>query len=221
MKNNQKQVCTCNSIPDLVQCICMVNNVRIKKGYWCGYFNGNIVVGICPNSYCDYSLCVVSEDYCDLSSLQDYQCCFHRTRPACGNCEDGFTLAFDLNDCIPASKCSIWLTILIFIFVIVYWFLALLVILCITHFVNIPVITGYAYGIIYFYSILDLFVGYNLVSDTMTKLKIIDILSGLANLTPQFLGMLCLFKGLSGIDQQVIHYIHPLAISLLLFISLE
>ena len=212
--DNQEQVCTCNSIPNLV--LCMVNNVRIKKGYWCGNLDESVVVGICPNSYCDYPLCDVSEDYCDLSSVQDYQCRSHRTGPACGNCEDGYTLAFDLDDCITISRCSIWLTILIFIFVIVYWFLALFVILCITRFVNIPVITGYAYGIIYFYSILDLFVGNNLVSDTMTK--IIDILSGFANLTPRFLGMLCLFKGLSGIDQQVIHYIHPLAISLLLFI---
>ena len=212
--DNQKQVCTCNSIPNLVQC--MVNNVRIKKGYWYGHLDGTIVVGICPNSYCDYPLCDVSEDYCDLSSVQDHQCRSHRTGAACGNCEDNYTLAFDLEDCIPTRRCHIWLTILIFIFVITYWFLALLVILCVTRFVNIPVITGYAYGIIYFYSILDLFVGNNLVSDTMTK--IINILSGFANLNPRFLGMLCLFKNLSGIDQQVIHYIHPLAISLLLFI---
>ena len=212
--DNQKQVCTCNSISDLVQC--KANNVRIKKGYWYGHLDGNIVVGVCPNRYCDYPSCDISEDYCDLSSVQDYQCRSHRTGAACGNCEDNYTLAFDLEDCIPTSKCHIWLTILIFIFVIVYWFLALLVILCITRFVNVPVITGYAYGIIYFYSILDLFVGNNLVSNTMTK--IIDIFSGFANLNPRFLGMLCLFKRLSGIDQQVIHYIHPLAISLLLFI---
>ena len=212
--DNQKQKCTCNNILDLVQCT--VNTVRIKKGYWCGHLDGNIIVSICPNSYCDYPLCDITEDYCDLSSVQDYQCRSHRTGAACGNCEDNYTLAFDLEDCIPTSNCHIWLTILIFICVIVYWFLALLVILCITHFVNVPVITGYAYGIIYFYSILDLFVANNLVSDIMTK--IIDIFSGFANLSPRFLGMLCLFKGLSGIDQQVIHYVHPLAISLLLFI---
>ena len=212
--DNQIQVCTCNNISDLVQC--MVNNVRIKKGYWCGDLDGNVIVSICPNSYCDFPLCDITEDYCDISSVQDYQCRSHRTGVACGNCEDNYTLAFDLEDCIPTSKCHIWLTILIFICVIVYWFIALLVILCITHFVNVPVITGYAYGIIYFYSILDLFVSNNLVSDTMTK--IIDILSSFANLSPRFLGMLCLFKGLSGIDQQVIHYVHPLAISLLLFI---
>ena len=212
--DDHKQVCTCNNIQDLVQC--MVNDVRIKKGYWYGKLEGNVVVGVCPNSYCAYPSCDISKDYCGLSSVQDHQCRSHRTGPACGNCEHNYTLAFDLEDCIPISNCHIWLTILIFIFVIAYWFLALLVILCITRFVNIPVITGYAYGIIYFYSILDLFVGYSLVSNTMTK--IIDILSGFANLTPRFLGMLCFFKGLSGIDQQIIHYIHPLAISLQLYI---
>ena len=211
--DNEKQICTCNSIPDLVQCI--VNDVRIKKGYWYGHLDGNIVVGVCPIRYCDYPSCDISEDYCGLS-VQDDQCRSYRIGAACGNCEDNYTLAFDLEDCIPTSNCHIWLTILIFLFVILYWFVALLVILCITRFVNIPVITGYAYGIIYFYSILDLFVGNNLVSNTMTK--IIDILSGFANLTPRFLGMLCFFKGLSGIDQQVIHYIHPLAIFVLLYI---
>jgi len=35
----------------------------------------------------------------------------------------------------------------------------------------------------------------------------------MAKLTPQFLGQLCLVKDISGIDQQFIHYIHPLAIS--------
>ena len=98
----------------------------------------------------------------------------------------------------------------------IYWVVVLLIILCITGFVNVPVITGYAYGIIYFYSILELFVSSNLVSNTM--LKITAVLSGIANLTPRFLGILCFVEGLSGIDQQFIHYVHPLAISLLLFL---
>ena len=212
--DNQKQLCACNNIPNLIRC--MQNDVRIKKGYWYGDLDGNTVVGVCPISYCDYVSCDISQDYCALKPIQDYQCHSHRTGIACGSCEKNYTLPFDLKDCIPITSCHIWLTVIIFILVIIYWFLALFIILCITRFVNILVITGYAYGIIYFYSILDLFVGNNLVSNTMTN--IIDIVSGFANLIPRFLGMLCLFKRLSGIDQQFIHYIHPLAIFLLLFI---
>ena len=206
--------CICNTIPDLVQC--MVNDAKIKKGYWYGDLDGDIVVGVCPVSYCNYPLCDISENYCGLSLIQDHQCHSHRTGTACSNCEDNYTLAFDLEDCIPTSNCHIWLTIVIIISVMTYWVVVLLVILCITGFVNVPVITGYAYGIIYFYSILYLFVSDSLVSNTMTYL--IGILSGFANLNPRFLGILCFVKELSGIDQQFIHYVHPLAISLLLFL---
>ena len=41
-------------------------------------------------------------------------------------------------------------------------------------------------------------------------------MSSVAKLIPQFLGQLCLVKGLSAIDQQFIHYLHPFAILLLL-----
>jgi len=76
---------------------------------------------------------------------------------------------------------------------------------------------GYVYGIIYFYSVVDLFVSDDLpISNGMVRF--IDIISGFVNLTPRFLGTLCLFKGLSGIDQEFIHYVHPVAILLLLFV---
>ena len=38
----------------------------------------------------------------------------------------------------------------------------------------------------------------------------------LLNNTPQFLGELCLTTGMSGIDQQFIHYIHPAAVVLII-----
>ena len=153
--------CVCNSIPDLVQC--MVNDAKVKKGYWYGDLDGDIVVGVCPVGYCNYPSCGISENYCGLSVVQDHQCHSHRTGTACSNCENNYTLAFDLEDCIPTSDCHIWLTILIIISVMIYWVVVLLIILCITGFVNVPVITGYAYGIIYFYSILYLFVSDSLV----------------------------------------------------------
>ena len=207
-----KQACICIGISDVVQCV--ANNFRIKKGYWFGFLGEEIVVGLCPITYCDYPSCDINEDYCNLS-VQN-QCHSHRTGIACSYCKSGYTLAFDLEDCIPISDCHIWLTIVIIISVMIYWVVVLLIILCITGFVNVPVITGYAYGIIYFYSILYLFVSDSLVSSTMTYF--IGILSGIANLIPRFLGILCFVKGLSGIDQQFIHYVHPLAISLLLFL---
>ena len=46
----------------------------------------------------------------------------------------------------------------------------------------------------------------------------ISVLSSFTQLYPQFLGKLCLVKGLSGIDQLFIHYVHPVAVSLLVVV---
>ena len=44
----------------------------------------------------------------------------------------------------------------------------------------------------------------------------VTIISSLAKLTPQFLGQLCLVQNISGIDQQFIHYVHPVVVFLIL-----
>ena len=46
----------------------------------------------------------------------------------------------------------------------------------------------------------------------------VNIISSFSKITPQFLGGLCLTTGMSGIDQQFIHYIHPSAIIIILVI---
>ncbi|XP_065913644.1 uncharacterized protein [Dysidea avara] len=43
----------------------------------------------------------------------------------------------------------------------------------------------------------------------------VSIMSSAAKVTPQFLGQFCLVKNMSGIDQQVIHYVHPLAVTII------
>ena len=40
-------------------------------------------------------------------------------------------------------------------------------------------------------------------------------MSNAAKVTPQFLGQLCLVKDMSGIDQQLTHYAHPLAVTII------
>ena len=47
---------------------------------------------------------------------------------------------------------------------------------------------------------------------------LINVMSSITKITPQFLGQFCLVQGMSGIDQQFVHYIHPLAVSFILVI---
>ena len=76
---------------------------------------------------------------------------------------------------------------------------------------------GYLYAITYYYSMVDVLLGqYSYIYPSLPIT--ISILSSVFKLAPQFLGQLCLVKGLSGIDIQFIQYIHPLAISIILVI---
>jgi len=215
-KYDQKtKSCVCNGIPDLVRC--GQNSVSIKKGYWYGNIGKDIGVGVCPTNYCAYPSCAVTNKFCKLSQMLDDQCYKHRKGTACSKCNTNYTLAFDSNDCIPIGECQVKWTVLIVIIVILYWIVTLFTIISVMYFVKAPTITGYVYGIIYFYSILDLFVRDDLIVSEGV-LQFVTIISGITNLTPKFLNKLCFVKGLSGIDQLFIHYIHPLAISLMLFL---
>ena len=192
---------------DIVRCSGV--NASIKQGYWFGTVKERATVTICPYNYCDYASCNLCVGYCNLSHDQ---CKAHRTGPACGNCKPGYVLPFDSTDCVPSSRCSPGMTTLLMVLIVLYWFVLIIVIIAL---MNYSFVTGYAYGIIYFYSVIDLL--YEPVSDD-TLFKFLAILSGFAKLIPKFLGTLCVTdnKGWSGIDQQFFHYVHPIAVSLIL-----
>ena len=71
------------------------------------------------------------------------------------------------------------------------------------------------YAIVYYYSVVDILLGRVLfISNGLYTT--VAIMSSLAKLTPQFLGQLCLARNMSGIDQQFIHYAHPVVVFLIL-----
>ena len=215
--DNDKKVCLCNNkVADIVKC--GLDGIKLKRGYWYGEIGYHIVVGYCPNNFCNYATsCKSSDKFCDLSKFSDGQCNLHRIGPACGKCQNNYSLSLDSTDCVPDSLCSAWWTALIITIMVIYWLGVSFTIIFMVYFITAPTMLGYVYGIIYFYSVIDLLVSNDLpISNGMVQF--IEILSGLVNLTPRFLGSLCLAKGLSGIDQQVIHYVHPFAILLLLLL---
>ena len=211
--NENQNKCLCNEVAGIVRC--GEDGIRLKRGYWYGKIDKSVVTGSCPNNYCKYATsCASSDKFCDLSSGQ---CNPHRTGPACGKCKDHYTLAYDSSDCIKDSHCSAWWTAGIIILTVIYWFVVSFIIIFMRYFITAPTLLGYVYGITYFYSVIDLLVSNDLpISNGLIQFT--EILSGLMNLTPRFLGTLCLAKGLSGIDQQFIHYVHPFAMSLLLYL---
>ena len=69
-----------------------------------------------------------------------------------------------------------------------------------------------------FYSMLGVVMREDLIISDSIRF-FVTILSSLVNLSPMsLLGELCLAKGLTGIDQQFVHNIHPLTIIILLLV---
>ena len=81
---------------------------------------------------------------------------------------------------------------------ITYWLVVVAVVFAAMYF-NGQVLSGYVYGIIYYYSIVDILLENNLYISEDT-FQVIFIISSFAKLTPRVFGWLCLVGGLKEID---------------------
>ena len=203
--------CICYTTDGIVSC--SGSNATIRRGYWFGVVNDQSTVGVCPVNYCDFGGCD-GTTYCHLSPPIDYQCGGHRSGTACGSCDNGYTLSFDSIDCTNIKNCTAGLTFLVVTMTCLYWMLTIITVFAMMYF---KVGIGYLYSITFYYSVIDILLGQALHTSG-TLYGMVTIVSSLAKLTPQFLGQLCFVQGLSGIDQQFIHYIHPLAVLLILLL---
>ena len=95
---------------------------------------------------------------------------------------------------------------------VVYW-IALVIAVFIAAYYKISI--GYLYAVVYYYSMVDVLLSELFYIPNGFYITI-NFIYSIFKLAPQFLGKLCLVRGLSGIDQQFIHYVHPLAVSLML-----
>ena len=202
--------CKCYNANDIM--FCSGSSSTIKRGYWFGSVTGKPTVTFCPINYCNFTCCETSNGYYHLSPVRENQCRSHRSGTACGSCEEGYTLSFDSSECINVKDCSAGETILLLALILLYWILIIVAVFSIMHF---KVGIGYLYAITYYYSVVDLLLNqiWYLSSGLNTT---INVMSSFAKIIPQFLGQLCFTTNMSGIDQQFIHYIHPVAISLFL-----
>ena len=210
--SSESRKCECYNSKGIISC--SGSSSTIKRGYWFGNVNSKSTVASCPNNYCNFTCCEITNGVYHLYPVRTNQCRPHRSGTACGNCEKGFTLSFDSPECIELNKCTIGQTVLVTVLSMLYWITVIVTVFVMMHF---KVTIGSLYGIIYYYSVVDILLRQtSFISNGLYMT--INIMSSLAKLTPQFLGQLCLARNMSGIDQQFIHYIHPVAVSLILVI---
>ena len=209
---SKSQRCECYNNSGIVSC--SGSSSTIVRGYWFGHVTGIPTITFCPINYCNFTCCKTSNGYYHLSPVRVNQCKSHRSGTACGSCEKGHTLSFDSAECINVNKCNNGLIITVVTLTVLYWFAVVVAVFIIMYY---QVGIGYFYAVTYYYSVVDIMLSQH--TDLSNGLYItVTIMSSIAKVTPQFLGRLCLFKNMIGIDQQFIHYIHPLAVSVILII---
>ena len=202
--------CECYNASDIV--FCSGSSSTIKRGYWFGSVTGKPSITFCPINYCNFTCCETSNGYYHLSPVRVNQCRSHRSGTACGNCEEGYTLSFDSVECIHVKKCGTGEMILLLVLILVYWIIIIAAVFSMMHF---KVGIGYFYVITYYYSVVDLLLNQSWYLPSALNTTV-NVMSSIAKIIPQFLGHFCFITNMSGIDQQFIHYIHPVAISLFL-----
>jgi len=207
--DNTTEKCVCYGDSDIVSCSGSIST--IKRGYWFGIIDGKATVTVCPTSYCNFSCCEIANGFYELSPVRFNQCSSHRSGTACGSCENGYTLSFDSVECVSVNKCKTGETVLVTLISVIYWIIMVIVPFVVTYY---RFEIGYFYVITYYYSMLDILLDQQLyLSNGLATL--INIMASVVNMTPQFLGPLCLAKNISQIDQQFIHYVHPLAVTII------
>ena len=208
--------CECYDHNKIIQC--EGSNAEIKYGYWFGMISSTKrSVSLCPTGYCDFShRSETGNGYYILPRKQNDQCSSHRIGMACGECSLDYTLAYDSTNCINTKKCSPGMTAMIVTLTILYW-LSIVAAVFGLMYLKLDLSLGYLYGIIFYYSVVDILLGANLYI-SYGVFQFTTILTSFAKLTPHFLGKLCFVQGLSGIDQQFIHYTHAVGIFLLIMV---
>ena len=210
---SKSQRCECYSKGEAVSC--SGSSSAIKRGYWFGYVTGIPTVTFCPINYCNFTCCKATNGYYHLSPVRTNQCRQHRDGTACGNCVKGYTLPYYSSECVNTDNCTTAWTVAVVILTVLYWIAMVIAVFVMMHY---RISIGYLYAITYYYSIVDILLNENVDYLPDGLYIFINIIYSVVELTPQFLGKLCLLRNISGIDQQFIHYIHPLAVSLILVI---
>ena len=206
--------CDCYHV-SVVKCSDHYN--EIEDGYWIGVISSQPTTSLCPTHYCSFiHRNKFTLGYSELPDTVDAQCNDHRTEIACGQCSSGYTLTYGTTDCISLKHCSTIITLIVVASTCVYW-LVIVVGVFILLYCSRRTSIGYTYGIIYYYSMLGVLFSSS-VSISEPAQLFLFVISSFTQLSPQFLGKLCLVKGLSGIDQLFIHYAHPVAVSLLVVV---
>ena len=205
------------------------DHFTVTPGYW--YSNGftEYVVN-CPQGHCDNTFDLQGRIYDSYNNksvpfpTSNDQCSAHWTGLACGKCVKDNYIMHDSSSCVPSKNCTLKessAVILFFFISLLYWIMVISFIFVMLHF-KFDITAGYAYGIIFYYSILEQTVNASYVG-TQNNFNVpfvttlLTVLTSIGNMKPPFqLLKLCFWKNATMMDHMFLTYIHPVIVTSLI-----
>ena len=202
----------------------------VIPGYW--FSNGfTKFVKYCPQGHCtdtfhlyhrihDHGVNCSKTGTCPKS---DDQCTHNWTGLACGECNKDNCIIHDSTSCVSSDKHTLknFSGIIVFFFVsLLYWIIVISFIFVLLF--KFDITAGHAYGIIFYYSMLEQTVNASYAGtdnnlNSPNIIRFLTILSSIGNMKPPFkLLKLCFWEDAKMIDHMVLTYIHPVIVTSLI-----
>ena len=127
--------------------------LTVTPGYW---FSNNFT---CYTENCPHGHCSIAFDFIGICvapnvsyPTSDEQCVLHWTGLACGECGENYSIIHDSTRCADSSDCNLKSLTAFFLISLLYWIMVINLLFVLLHF-RFNITAGYAYGMIFFYSI--------------------------------------------------------------------
>ena len=219
--------------PDTNECVCRddryITCVRndegritpcIEPGFWYGNVSvtSETIYGV-QGCLAASAACRRHSNYCgdfqnmyELPENASVSCAEGWTGPLCSRCHEGLQLGYDYYRC---SECSVGNKVGLMLLIVQYWIFVVLEIVVLLH-LDVSVVSAGFYCFLYFYSVIRY---YYVENFPYNMDPVISLLVSFTQLDPKYLAFtkFCLFDGMTPIQYEFLHFIHPVAISILLY----
>ena len=192
----------------------------IKAGYWYGNVSvtSEIIYGVqlclAASGACSHQFhhCDDFPNMYEIPVNESVSCIEGWTGPLCSRCREGLQLGYDYYRC---RKCTVGSKVGLVLLIVQYWIFVVLEIVVLLH-LNVSAVSAGFYCFLYFYSVIR----YYVVAFPYNLDPVISLLVSFTQLDPKYLAFtgFCLFDSVTPIQYEFLHFIHPVAISVLLYV---
>ncbi len=155
-------------------------STKVSKAYPCPLSNCNYTFG-CPKKECNNSY-----GFCAIQNTNDV-CKDGREDVLCSLCSKDYSFSFEASKCVRSSSCKVWHTCLLMLTLVGYWVVISVAALVVLS-RNLSVGSGFMYGVVYYFSVITLYVRNNQHFTEMWFQILMNICTALTQLDPLFLG---------------------------------